>query len=383
MKKIIRITTVPSSLKGLLRGQLKYMSQYFEVIGISSNGDELKHVEEEEGVKTYSVQMSRKISPFQDMMSMIRLYFIFKKEKPAIVHTHTPKAGTAGMMAAYLARVPLRLHTVAGLPLMEAVGNKRKILNIVEKITYKCATNIYPNSLGLYNFIVSNQFVSQNKLKLIGQGSSNGINVSFFNPDLFSVEDNTNLKKEIGILESDFVFVFVGRIVGDKGINELVNAFAQLARKNIKLLLVGPFEEELDPLQKNTHDEIQRNPNIISIGFQKDVRPYLSISDALVFPSYREGFPNVVMQAGAMGLPSIVSDINGCNEIIVQNENGLIIPVKDTVKLQRAMIEIIDSPNEYDKMKSNARKMIADRYEQSVVWKALLDEYNILLNEKK
>ena len=146
-------------------------------------------------------------------------------------------------------------------------------------------------------------------------------------PKLFSINDKEDLKTNLGIKDIDFVFIFVGRIVSDKGINELVEAFDKisLVEENIKLLLVGPFEDELDPLQKKTKLLINNNDKIILVGYQNDVRPYFSISNCLVFPSYREGFPNVVMQAGAMKLPSIVSDINGCNEIIENNINGLVI----------------------------------------------------------
>src|SRR6185312_342487 len=150
-------------------------------------------------------------------------------------------------------------------------------------------------------------------------------------------EQKQQLRQELNIKASDFVFVFVGRLVKDKGINELVSAFSKLQIQNARLLLVGNFEPELDPLFSETLQRIQSNPNIFSVGFQKDVRPYFSISNALVFPSYREGFPNVVMQAGAMELPSIVSNINGCNEIIKNGVNGIIIPPKNEDELFKAM----------------------------------------------
>ncbi len=145
--------------------------------------------------------------------------------------------------------------------------------------------------------------------------------------------------------------------------------------------MVGPLETELDPLKSETLKEIETNPNIISVGFQKDVRPYFAIANALVFPSYREGFPNVVMQAGAMELPSIVSDINGCNEIIVEGENGIIIPVKNSDAVLQAMQCLIEDNDYYSKLKGNARPMIQSRYEQSVVWNALLEEYNSLISK--
>jgi len=386
LKKLIRITTVPISFKVLLKGQLRFMaSNGFDVKGVSSEGEELKEVRENEGIVMEAINMSRKITPFQDLKSLWEMWNFLRKEKPQIVHTHTPKAGIIGMLAARLAGVPHRLHTVAGLPLMEATGIKRKILNFVEKLTYSSATRVYPNSKGLYDFILQNNFTQSNKLKIIANGSSNGINTAFFSPAQVSEIEKVALREKLNIQPDDFVFVFVGRIVSDKGINELIKAFSQLqtAENNeqigIKLLLVGGLESDLDPLNPETLAEINQNRDIISVGFQQDVRPFFAISDALAFPSYREGFPNVVMQAGAMGLPSIVSDINGCNEIIVEGENGLIIPPKNVEKLKEKMLTLAKDKNLYTKLKENSRRMIENRYEQSVVWKALLEEYEGLL----
>ena len=386
MKKLIRITTVPLSLKVLLKGQLRFMaSNGFDVKGVSSEGEELREVHENEGIAVEAITMSRKITPFQDLKSLWEMWNFLRKEKPQIVHTHTPKAGIIGMLAARLAGVPHRLHTVAGLPLMEAIGTKRKILNFVEKLTYSSATRVYPNSKGLYDFILQHNFTQSNKLKIIANGSSNGIDTTFFSPDQVTELERVTLREKLNIQPDDFVFVFVGRIVSDKGINELIKAFSQLqAVENnepagIKLLLVGGLENDLDPLNPETLAEINQNKDIISVGFQQDVRSFFAIADALIFPSYREGFPNVVMQAGAMGLPSIVSDINGCNEIIIEGENGLIIPSKNVEKLKEKMLTLAKDKNLYTKLKGNSRRMIENRYEQSVVWNALLEEYEGLL----
>ena len=386
MKKLIRITTVPLSLKVLLKGQLRFMaSNGFDVKGVSSEGEELREVHENEGIAVEAITMSRKITPFQDLKSLWEMWNFLRKEKPQIVHTHTPKAGIIGMLAARLAGVPHRLHTVAGLPLMEATGTKRKILNFVEKFTYSSATRVYPNSKGLYDFILQNNFTQSNKLKIIANGSSNGIDTTFFSPCQVTEIERVTLREKLNIQPDDFVFVFVGRIVSDKGINELIKAFSQLQEVEnnepigIKLLLVGGLENDLDPLNPETLAEINQNKDIISVGFQQDVRSFFAIADALVFPSYREGFPNVVMQAGAMGLPSIVSDINGCNEIIIEGENGLIIPSKNVEKLKEKMLTLAKDKNLYTKLKGNSRRMIENRYEQSVVWNALLEEYEGLL----
>ena len=384
-KKLIRITTVPMSLKYLLKGQLAFMSKNgFNVTMISSDGQELNDVIENEKCAHIIIPLTRKITILKDLKATYNLYKLIRKEKPDIVHTHTPKAGIIGMLASYFARVPIRLHTVAGLPLMEAIGFKRIILNFVEKVTCKCSTKVFPNSYGLKKIILKYKFTSEKKLKVIGNGSSNGIDTSFFDPELFSSKEKNKLKSDLGIERNDFVFIFVGRLVTDKGINELVEVFNELCSdlKGIKLLLVGPFEDELDPLQKKIKLLINNNENIISVGYQNDVRPFFSISNCLVFPSYREGFPNVVMQAGAMKLPSIVSDINGCNEIIENGENGIIVPVKNTSALKKEMQRLFEDTSLFLKLKSNSRSLIVARYEQDLVWRAILDEYKKLLNEK-
>lgn len=397
---LIRITTVPLSLNVLLKGQLRFMQQHFEVLAVASGpAEELMEVEKREGVPTVQVEMTRAITPLKDVKAVWQLYKLFKKQKPHMVHTHTPKAGTVGMLAAKLAGVPHRLHTVAGLPLLETTGAKRKLLDTVEKFTYACATKVYPNSKGLYDIILQNRYTNPEKLRVIADGSSNGIDTTHFSPEQITQNQKAALKNELAISDSDFVFVFVGRLVGDKGINELVSAFTRLSNQPLtthdspltthKLLLVGPLEPELDPLKPETLHEIENNPNILSVGFQKDVRPYLAISHALAFPSYREGFPNVVMQAGAMGLPAIVTNINGCNEIVEDGKNGLIIPAKAgissspdenlTQALRHAMQQLSTNTPLYNHLQHNARPMICNRYEQRVVWEAILEEYRLLL----
>ena len=379
MKKLIRITTVPISLSGLLTGQLNFMKKHYNIIGVSSGGKGLEHVKKQEGISIIPVEMTRSITPLKDLKALISLYKILKKEKPFIVHSHTPKAGTLGMIAAKMAGVPHRLHTIAGMPLLEATGIKRVILNYVEKITYKCATKIYPNSHGLNTIILDNNFTQPSKLKVLGNGSSNGIDTDYFNPSLFDKKSKKELRDSLGIKKGDYVFVFVGRLVSDKGINELIKAFEKIAsqEKNVKLLLVGTFEKELDPLKKETEEYIINAEYLIGVGWKKDVRPYFSIADCLVFPSYREGFPNVVMQAGAMGLPSIVSNINGCNEIIINGENGFIIPPKNVEELYEKMT-ILLKKSHATFSSEKCRNLIVNRYNRQFIWDEILKEYKAL-----
>ncbi|MFZ4671721.1 MAG: glycosyltransferase family 4 protein [Flavobacterium sp.] len=378
--KLVRVTTVPISLDKLLHGQLRFMSAYYEVIALSSDEEYLSRVGDREGVRTFPLEMSRKITPITDLLAIIKLFFFLRKEKPFIVHSHTPKAGLVTMIAANLARVPIRLHTVAGLPLMETTGIKRVILNLVEKLTYACATKIYPNSIGLKDIIVQEKFCTSSKLKVLGNGSSNGIDIGYFDPELFTESQNLDLRQSLNIGTSDFVFIFVGRLVSDKGINEMVAAFAshQILHPQSKLLLVGDYEADLDPLTPITLEAIQNNSAILTTGFQADVRPYFALANALIFPSYREGFPNVVMQAGAMGLPCIVTNINGCNEIINEGINGVIVSVKNTVSLLLSMNEFVENSQLFYQLQTKSRSMIATRYNQQVIWEAIKNEYDQL-----
>ena len=356
---------------------MTFMQQEYEVIAVSSEEERLKELGKEIGVRTYPVKMTREITPEKDLASLWKLYRFFKKEQPLIVHTHTPKAGIAGMIAAKMAGVPLRLHTVAGLPFLEAKGAKRKVLEYVEKVTFASATKVFPNSVRIYEFLRDNKFASEEKLKVIGKGSSNGIDTSYFDPAKFSQEEKNKIRKSLNIPEKDLVFVFVGRLVRDKGINELVDAFEKINKRfpETTLLLVGPFEAELDPLKPETINKILNHSKIVEVGYQNDVRPYLAIGDVLTFPSYREGFPNVVMQAGAMGLASIVTNINGCNEIVQEGVNGAIIPVRSTSALVGAMKRMILDGEYRKSMGGNSRALIKENYERQEIWKALLAEY--------
>lgn len=379
-KKIIRITTVPGSLRTLLKGQLKYMNNHYDIIGVASKSKDIALLEEQENISIHPVDMTRNISPFKDLKSAYLLYRFLKEQKPFIVHTHTPKAGTLGMLAARLAGVPNRLHTVAGLPLLEAAGAKRKLLNVVEKITYLNATLIMPNSFGLQNIILDHNFTTSNKLKIVGKGSSNGIDTEYFKRDNITKDEQIELRKELKFQDEDFVFIYVGRLVKDKGINELIASFKSISqlKKHVKLLLVGPLESELDPLTPQTLSEIENNEDIITLGWQNDVRPYMAISQALVFPSYREGFPNAVLQACSMELACIVSDINGCNEIITHKKNGLIIPPKSQEKLEEAMMYLIKNPELAKKYATSVRSNIVENYKREVIWEELLNIYKSL-----
>lgn len=378
--KIIRTTTVPGSLNNFCRGLLRELGEEgYEVVGVSSPGPALQELESREGVKTIAVPMERHISPFKDLRSLIRLIRVFRRERPTMVHSMTPKAGLLSMTAAWFARVPVRVHTFTGLVFPTATGLTKKILILTDRITCACATHVVPEGEGVKNDL-TNYRITRKPLKVLGYGNVRGIDLDLFDPQLPEVQAEAAKIRRLGVL----TFVFVGRLVRDKGINELVNAFARLKKEcpDIRLLLVGPQEQSLDPLDSSTLELIAKDSSIEAVGSQADVRSWLAASDVFVLPSYREGFPNVVIEAGAMGLPSIVTDINGSREIIIEGRNGTIVPAHDEASLYEAMKRLMDEDTR-NLMKSNARGLISTRFEQSYVHGCLRNYYKEILAQKQ
>lgn len=375
MTKLIRVTTVPVTLVAFCTGLLRELQEQenYEVVAVSSPGEELNKLADSEGVRTIAVPMERRISPFKDLKSLWKMWRLMCREKPDMVHSMTPKAGMITMLAAKLARVPIRIHTFTGLVFPTSTGLKRRILMITDKLTCACATHIIPEGEGVKSDLL-NYKITKKPLRVLGHGNIRGIDLEHFKPmpPLTPPEGR------------GFTFVFVGRLVGDKGINELVTAFSRLNKEHpeTRLVLVGPEEEKIDPIKPETSVEIKRNTSIEAAGSQSDVRPFYASADALVFPSYREGFPNVVIEAGAMGLPSIVTDINGSREIIIEGENGTIIPSKDAEALYQAMKRFVENPEDVKRMADKARSLVASRYEQSYVRQCLKDFYKECINSR-
>ena len=369
--KIIRAVTASQSI-GFFEPMVKDLQERgYEIVSVSSPGESLIRLREK-GVKVIEVPIERRISVFRDLKSLMRMISVFRKEKPFMVHSMTPKAGMLCMLAAWLTRVPRRVHTFTGLVWPTSTGLKRRILMATDWLTCACATHIIPEGRGVMNDLQSH--ITKKPMKVLGYGNVRGVDMEKFSRRQEVEEMAKGIKTE-GI----FTFIFVGRIVGDKGINELVSAFAELHKKyeKTRLLLVGRFEKELDPLKAETLNVIDKHISIELLGpkYGDELLAYYAASDCFVFPSYREGFPNTVMEAGAMGLPSIVTDINGSREIIIDGKNGVIIPSKDVEALYHAMKEMITNSDKTKEYADNAREMIASRFERGFVCKCLYDFY--------
>ena len=371
-KKIIRTATVPLSLDLFCRGLLRDLSSRYEIIALSSPQPELESIRKREKVRTISVPMARKIAPFSDLKSLFELIRVFRKERPDMVHSITPKAGLLSMMAARWTRVPVRIHTFTGLIFPYEKGWKRRLLMTTDRLTASCATHVIPEGVGIRDDLIRFK-ITRKPLRVLGNGNVRGIDLSHYVRTEKLSRSAADLRNCYNIPDDGFAFIFVGRLDRDKGIDELVQAFRMLAKDEPKvhLFLVGAEEPEGKSILDETKEIIARDDHIhLSDGWQADVRPWYAAADALVHPSRREGFPNVVIEAGAMGLASIVTDINGSREIVKDGQNGTIVPAQDPEAMYAAMKDFLDHPEKVQEMAAAARDL-SKRYEQKYVRQCL------------
>jgi glycosyltransferase involved in cell wall biosynthesis len=327
--------------------------------------------------------MTRQITPFTDLKSLWQLYRFFRKEKPGIVHSHTPKAGLLAMLAAKFAGVKIRIHTVAGLRFRTAAGFTRRILIMMEKLTAGAATHIWPNSFSLLHIIKENRLATETKLNVIAAGSSNGINLSRYSINNLNPGTLEEIKQKIGYNPANTYLLSAGRIVTDKGINELLKVFSELyvENSNLRLVLLGSFEEELDPINNEAKKILTEHPGIIHVNWSNEVEYYMQVSYLLVHPSYREGFPNVLLQAGAMGCPVVCSAIEGNVDIVEDQRTGLLFMVKNEADLKEKLKFAITHPELMKQYAAELRKKIEQNFDQRIVHQAIREKYIELLSE--
>jgi len=371
------------ALRYLLPAQMQFMQQNgFEVLMISADGPELPDVIQNEQCRHIIVPMTRKITPLQDLKCLLQLIKIFKKERPDIVHSHTPKAGLLGMLAAKLAGVTVRIHTVAGMPLMVEKGFKLQLLKFIERLTYAAASQVWPNSNSLYQYILDNKFTAAKKMRIIGKGSTNGINVNRFNKEALQENLLAEIKSSIQYTDQCTYLLCIGRLVADKGIVELVEVFVLLTKTqpNLKLIVVGDYEETLDPLPAGTLQQIKNNNNIIHIKWTQHVEYFMHVADYFVFPSHREGFPNVLLQAGAMELPIICSRIAGNVDIVTDKETGLLFETASQQQLYEQITYALANPAAMQQMAKTLEQVIKKDYKRENIWQNILSSYKTLLH---
>ena len=286
-------------------------------------------------------------------------------------------------MAAKIAGVKIRIHTVAGLPMMVEKGFKFTLLKNVERVTYNCATQVWPNSFSLLKYIGKEKICVAKKLKVISKGSSNGIDLKRFDKNNFDPSILQNVKDSIHYNYHHFYLLTIGRLVKDKGIVELIEAFTNFQKKdnsgNVKLVLVGKFEENLDPLPEDTLSEIISNKDIIHIEWTPYVEYYISIANLFIFPSHREGFPNVLLQSGALKLSVLCSEIAGNVDIIENNVTGLLFPANDVTAITENIEFAIGQQSKMEIMSQALYNNVITFYKKENICDAIYKEYKKLL----
>ncbi|QDV26136.1 glycosyltransferase family 4 protein [Aureliella helgolandensis] len=372
-KRLVIVTTVPETLETILRGQPRFLTSHFEVSVVTSDTKAAQRISADENVPVQTVEMERQISIFRDMRSVASMIFTLRKLKPDIVHSYTPKAGLVTMLAAWVTRVPTRIHTFTGLVFPTSTGFKRQLMLWADRVIARCATCVVPEGEGVRNDLIK-YGVTSNPAAVIGHGNIAGVDTAYFQPTVEA--ESTPLPQAIQEAKRNgsFFFGFVGRLNRDKGLAELTGAFSRLP-DNCHLLVVGALDGTA-PADAETMASLKQNPRVHLVGFQKDIRPFLNAADVVVLPSYREGFPNVLLQAGAMAKPVIATNINGCNEIVEEGKNGWLVEPRDTESLFLAMQAASTTPSlDIQRLGSQARARIQERFERSGYWQALLKFY--------
>lgn len=368
MPKLLRVVTVDMSLRWMLAGQLMYLNENgLEVVGVAANTGLMDQVRKTEGIRCIDLPMRREIAPVQDLQSLWGMIKLFRRERPEIVHANTPKGSLLAMMAAWFCRVPVRVYTVTGLRFETATGMLRTILKTMERVTCRCATAVVPEGDDVKSMLIR-EGICKRPLDKIHNGNINGLDLEHYSLVAMPAAD------------VPITFVFIGRVTHDKGIDELVEVFDEICQErhagNIRLLLVGPLEQELDPISPKTLEIIKRNANIESVGFQHDIRPWVEQSHVVVLPSHREGFSSVPMQAGAMGRPCIMTRVNGAAEVIEDGQSGVLIDIRDKSALKAAMLRLAEDANLRVSMGHRGRKLMEERFDRRDLWEAIRQFYS-------
>ncbi len=371
---VLGITSPQTCL--VLTGRLRALREAgFRVTLVSGPGALLDNTAADEGVAAIAVSMQRGIAPLADMVSLFRLWLLLRRLKPDLTEFSTPKAGLLGNVAARLAGVPRRVYMLRGLKLDRSTGFKRLVLLAAERMTSACAQIVLCNSASLRSEALDLGVAPKAKLRLLGEGSSNGVDLERFCPG------PSDLRSQLGFPDDAPVLGFVGRLTRDKGLPELIDAFDAIlkAEPEARLLLVGWFDAAEDALSPDLRARIESHPRILCTGFVADTAPYYRAMDLMVLPTWREGFPNVVLEAAATGIPVITTECTGSRDAVVPEVTGLLIPPGYPEAIREAVLALLRNPERRRRMGEAARAWVWEHYERTRVLDLTVAFYRSLL----
>jgi glycosyltransferase involved in cell wall biosynthesis len=384
--KICRTATVPYFMVSQLRLQAEYLRDIgMQVVLVASDGPEWEEISTGNGLSIEIINIPRSLSPWQDVVALVKLTRFFHEQRFDIVHSTTPKAGLLTALAAFLAGIPIRLHTFTGQPWVLLTGVMRWASHTADRLIGVLDTKCYADSPSQAQFLVAEGIISSGEMAVVGQGSLAGVDMKRFNPDQWPLSVKQEIRQVLGIDVSSKVIIFVGRISPDKGIAELIAAFYELLRMNydIDLILVGPQDEDCGGIGSLDLNEAVRCLRIHYIGYTSCPEKYLAISDIFCLPSYREGFGTVVIEAAAMGLPTVGTSIYGLIDAVIDGETGILVPPKDDRTLLEALKRLIDHPDELKKMGKAARERCFKLFDSNKFNEKVAEEYHNILKIKK
>ena len=379
--KIARVATIPFFIETQLQGQIKFTIQSGAKVTLVSSENKSSNKSFDSDYVTINIQ--RNISPFRDFIALIRLWLLFRKARFDIVHSVTPKAGLLCSIASKLSGVPVRLHTYTGQPWVELTGYKYFFAKSSDKIISILNTHCYADSDSQKKFLIKKGVVTFDKVSVLGLGSLAGVDLKRFNPNLYSMPDRSLIKKSLGIPKNAFVILFLGRVVRDKGVIELVSAFNSifLKNENIYLLFSGPQELSLLDLGIKIGSELEKR--IKFTGYTDIPEQYMVASNVLCIPSYREGFSTVVIESAAMGIPAIGTNIYGLIDSIIDGETGLLVESKNVKQLANALLKIFNDIDLCQLLGKTAQKRVIKYFSSELINQQVIDEYARLLGKNK
>jgi glycosyltransferase involved in cell wall biosynthesis len=382
--KLLHVITVPFSLF-FFRGQAAFMkSKGVDFNVVASPGEALDRFGAREGVSVHTVPMVRQITPFKDIGAVRRLVTLIRDLRPDIVHAHTPKGGLLGMISSTIARVPVRIYHIRGLPHIASHGHRRLLLKRAEKLSCRLAHEVFCVSYSMRDIAVAEGLCRPEKIKVIRAGSGNGVDASGrFNPDRYDDACQADLRERLGLAPHDRVLGYVGRIVRDKGIEELSAAWWNLRERHqdLQLVLVGPIEPQ-DPISETTLQRLKMDDRVHFVGDLDDPAPWYSIFELVALPTYREGFPNVPLETASMGLPIVTTNVPGCVDAVIDGTTGTLVPPYDAHALEVALELYLDDPDLRRRHGFAGRERVLEEFHQEVIWEAIYQEYCRLLQER-
>jgi glycosyltransferase involved in cell wall biosynthesis len=370
------MTTVPETLL-FLSGQPGFLRERgFELHAIASPGPLLREFGEAEGLRCHAIPMERRISPGSDVVALARLWRTLRGIRATIVDAHTPKAGLLGMISARLAGVPVRIYHLHGLRYVTTRGPVRALLRLTERIASSLATRVVCVSRSVADVAVRDGVVAREKIIVLLGGSINGVDATGrFTPPPDG-EGRRAARVALGLPPDARVVGFVGRLVREKGVVELWEAWRVLREElpDLRLVLVGPREAH-DPIPEHVATALELDPRVVLAGSDRDTPRWFRAMDVVALPSWREGFPVVPLEAAAMALPVVATRVPGCVDAVVDGATGRLVPPRDPVALAAALRAYLVDPALRARDGAAARARALAEFDQRRLWGALHGEY--------